>query len=239
MSRITRRRVAGQAFSEALVALIFLIPLLLCMVYLVDLMRAEQGAVVTARELALAAVHAPDGRAAPEVINDLQELAMPGAETAGERLAPRIAPSAVSTPAANIESGARLLLAPAQLVGIGDFDVPELLTQRAITGVGLGSVSELGVPLDIPVQVGANLDFVAGHGAALSPAQVRGRTAALSVAGALAEVAEPIETLATIASLLEPSLRRLCVGRIDPDIVPADRLPDSVSRSSDLRNQPC
>ena len=239
MSPGSGRRLRGQALSEALVAVLFLIPLLLCMIYLVELLRAEQGAVAAARELALAAMHQPAGRVSPALINDLQELAMPAHDTVGERLAPQVAPGSLSTQAARVETTALALLAPARLVGVGEFDVPAFLAQRASTGVTLGSTQELGVPFDIPVVVRADLNYMVGHGAADSPLQVRGRTAALSVAGALAEAAQPIELLATIASLLEPSLRRLCIGRIDPEIIPADRLPGPVTRSSDLRSQPC
>lgn len=232
-------RMTGQAFTESLVAVLFLSPLLLSMSYLVELMRAEQGAVVSARELVLAAVHTPTGHAPPALIEGLHDLSMPADRVVGERLAPRIASIELSNPATDVEKVANGLLLPATLVGVGRFDLPEFLPQRASTGVSLGSTRDIGVPFDLPVVVQANLAFMAGHGAAGSPAEVRSRTAALSVGGALAEVSKPIELLATIASLLEPALRRLCVGRIDPEIVPADRLPDSVTRSSDLRYQPC
>lgn len=239
MSLVTPRRIKGQAFSEALVAVLFLIPLLLCMVYLVDLMRAEQGAISTARELALAAVHAPSGSVAPGLVRQLQDVAMPAEDTVGQRIEPRIAPTALPNAATDVEKVAWGLLLPATLVGVGTFDVPEFLPQAAKAGVSLGSTRQLGVTFDLPVVVEADLAFVAGHGAARSPDEMRSRTASLSVAGALAEVSEPLQLLATIASLLEPALRRLCVGRIDPEIVPTDRLPDALTRSSDLRYQSC
>lgn len=239
MNRVRVDKVAGQALSESLVAVLFLTPLLLCMVYLIELLRAEQSAEVTVREIALAAVHSPAGSAAPGFVEALQQLTMPADETAGERLDPRITEISSSNPATDVERIARAMLVPAALVGIGRFDMPLMVTHRATTGVSLGSTRDLGVPFDVPVGVQAQLAFVAGHGAALSPDQVRSRTAALSVAGTLAEIAEPIELLATIASPLEPALRRLCIGRIDPEIVPADRLPESVTRSSDLRYRPC
>lgn len=239
MSLLDTRRMRGQAFTESLVAVLFLIPLLLCMIYLVELMRAEQGAVVSARELVLAAVHTPTGHVPAALVEDLHELAMPADQVVGERRAPRIASITLPNPATDVEKVANGLLLPATLVGVGRFDLPEFLPRRASTGVSLGSTREIGVPFDLPVVVEADVAFMAGHGAADSPAEVRSRTAALSVGGALAEVSEPIELLATIASLLEPALRRLCIGRIDPEIVPADRLPDSVTRSSDLRYQSC
>jgi hypothetical protein len=81
--------------------------------------------------------------------------------------------------------------------------------------------------------------FFSGHGASASVVEVRDRIAALSVAGTLASAAQPIEAIASIASLIEPALRQLCIGRINPEIGPSDRLPASVSRHNDMRTQPC
>lgn len=229
----------GQAFVESLVAIVFLIPLLLCMVYLADLMRAEEGAVAAARQLALAAMHEPSGHLDPSTLKKLQDISLPVDGLAGEALAPRVGQLSLPNSASDVEKAARGLLLPADSVGIGRFDLPDFAARQSSTEISLGSTRDLGVTIDIPVVVRSSVAFLAGHGAASAPSQVRTRTAALSVAGTLGEVAEPIELLATIASLLEPSLRRLCIGRIDPEIVPADRLPVPATRSSDLRYQPC
>jgi hypothetical protein len=89
----------------------------------------------------------------------------------------------------------------------------------------VGSLTVIGVPLDLPVELRGNVIFFSGHGASSGVAQVRDLTAALSVAGTLATAAQPIEAIASIASVIEPALRQLCIGRINPEIVPADRLP--------------
>jgi hypothetical protein len=83
------------------------------------------------------------------------------------------------------------------------------------------------------------LSFFGAYGAASSPQHVAARTAALSMAGSLDETKRLLEPLAGAASVIEPSLDRLCVGRIGPDIVPEDRLPPNISRTSDLRSTPC
>lgn len=239
MNALMPCRMRGQAFSEMLVAVLFLVPLLLCIVYLVNLMRAEQGAEDAAHQIALAMIHAPSGIIDDALVQRLQELAIPADDSVGERLPAQVATTALPNAATDVETIARRMLLPAALVGVGDFDLPEFLPRRATTGISMGSTRELGVPFDLPIVVQAEVAFIAGHGAARSPDEVRSQTAALSVAGALAEVSEPLQFLASIASLLEPALRRLCIGRIDPEVVPADRLPDALTRSSDLRYQPC
>jgi hypothetical protein len=68
---------------------------------------------------------------------------------------------------------------------------------------------------------------------------VRRRTAALSSAGRIAAWRTPLELMAAPMRLFEPAVARLCLGRIDPDIVPTDRLTGSRRGMSDLRTQPC
>lgn len=232
-------RSRGQALSESLIAVLFLSPLFLCTLYLVDFHRASHAAEIASREIAVTALHAADGRVSAATIKAIRDLTLDEAETIAT-VRPSALESAQSPPAVDeLASAVDILLLPALAMGGGEFDVPRFIGQRVRSAVSMGSTTLLGVSVDLPVELRSELVFAAGHGASVSSAQVRSRTAAISVAGSMAVAAEPLETIATVASVIEPALRQLCIGRIDPDIVPADRLPASVSRSNDLRYTPC
>lgn len=236
---MTHRRVRGQALVETLVAMLFLSPLFLCAVYLTDFHRASHAAEMAAHELALASLHAADGAVGQTDLQAIRDLAIPAADILGERLPAHLESLSTSDTASSVEEAAHLILAPALVSGVGAFDLPRWQQHRVSTGVSMGSTAAIGVPFDIPIELRGRSVYVVGHGAAVGSAHVRTRTAAISIAGAMAEVARPIETVASVARVIEPALSQLCVGRIDPDIVPADRLPASVSRHNDLRTQPC
>jgi hypothetical protein len=236
MSRAGSR---GQALIETLVSVLFLTPLFLCTAYLVDFHRASHASGIAAREIALASLHAADGNVDHDDLQAIRDLSIPSSELTGTRLPVWLEHSEANDVASSVERAGDLLLAPVRLSGSGDFDVPRWQQRRASTGVSMGSLTVIGVPFDLPVELRSNVIFFSGHGVSGGVAQVRDRTAALSVAGTLATAAQPIEAIASVASVIEPALHQLCIGRINPDIVPADRLPASVSRQNDMRSQSC
>lgn len=229
----------GQALIETLVSVLFLTPLFLCAAYLVDFHRASHASGIAAREIALASLHAADGNVDQNDLRKIRNLSIPATELTGTRLPARLERSDTTNVASSVERAADLLLAPARLSGAGNFDVPRWQQRRTSTGVSMGSTTVIGVPFDLPVELRSHVVFFSGHGASSSAAQVRDRAGALSVAGTFATAAQPIEAIASIASIIEPALRQLCIGRINPEIVPTDRLPASVSRHNDMRTQPC
>lgn len=229
----------GQALLETLVALLFLTPLFFCAVYLADLHRAGLGAALAVREIALASLHDPSGALDPVVVRALQDLAIPADSTSGELRQPQVEEVYLDSAPRLAETAAGVMLLPAKLLGSGEFDLPPWSARSVTTTVAMGDTIVLGVPFESPVALRENLFFFVGHGAARGPEQVRARTAALSVAGSLAAAAKPLETVLSVARIVEPALERLCIGRIDPDIVPEDRLAGSTSRPPDLRYQPC
>ena len=236
---MSRVRSHGQALIETLVSVLFLTPLFLCAAYLVDFHRASHASDIAAREIALASLHAADGNVDQNDLRAIGDLSIPSSHLTGTRLPARLEGSDANDVASSVERSADLLLAPVLLSGSGSFDVPRWQQRRASTGVSMGSTTVIGVPFDLPVELRSHVVFFSGHGASASVVEVRDRIAALSVAGTLASAAQPIEAIASIASLIEPALRQLCIGRINPEIVPADRLPASVSRQNDMRTQPC
>ena len=229
----------GQALVESLVAIIFLVPLMVCAIYLAALPRDGLALSVLNRELALAAIHNPAGDVSPSLRQSLQDLSVPRESLVGERLPSRLNEVVIDDAGSATEKTARLILLPALAAGVGEFDLPRWSGRSVNSKISFGSTSALGVPFDTPAALEEQLFFAVGHGAASGPTQVRNRTAALSVAGALASAVRPVNAVASVVSLVEPAFHRLCIGRIDPEIVPDDRLPASISRSSDLRYRPC
>jgi hypothetical protein len=63
------------------------------------------------------------------------------------------------------------------------------------------------------------------------------RVAGLTVTGSLREWTEPMQTVTDAIALLEPAFAQLCLGRIDIDVVPEDRLAGTTP--TDLRSRSC
>ena len=229
----------GQALVETLVSVLFLTPVFLSAVYLVDFHRASHASEIAARELALASLHSADGNVDQSTLRSIRDVSIPASEFTGAPSPAGLEYVDTEDVASEVERATNFLLAPARFSGSGTFDVPRWQQRRVSSGVAMGSTSVIGVPFDIQVKLNSKLVFFSGNGAASSVAQIRDRTAAISVAGTLKTAASPIEAVATVASIIEPALRQLCIGRINPEIVPADRLPASVSRHNDMRSQPC
>jgi hypothetical protein len=236
---MTVRQVQGQALVEALAALLFLAPLVLCLLHLADMNRVAHAASLAAREFALAAVHQPSGELDPSLARALQRLATEDLGETAEYSAPQWYAVATDGPVAATEDLAGSLLLPALASGKGVFDWPRWRGQRVVVGALVSPLESLRLPEVTATRIEEKLIFFAGHGSAIGPQHVASRTAALSAAGSLTEVGEQLEPFLEAASVIEPALGRLCIGRIGPDIVPEDRLPTGISQTTDLRNQPC
>lgn len=233
----TRRRATGrgQAMVESLAATLLLAPLLLAVVRLSALQSAEQATVGAARAAALAAHHGLDTPSGPLSSARVRDLFHPGPEAQ-----PQVATGASRQPpsAELAEDVAMALIVPARVVGVGDLD---LARSRAVIAhasvaapmIGEGFLSDTGRP-----RVAARLPLMLDDWDADGAAGVWRRTAALSTTGRIAAWRGPLSTLAAPMRLLEPAVERLCLGRIDPDIVPEDRLL-GLARPPDLRTQPC
>jgi hypothetical protein len=63
------------------------------------------------------------------------------------------------------------------------------------------------------------------------------RVAGLMVTGPLREWTEPMQSVTGAIALLEPAFSYLCIGRIDIDVVPDDRVVGAAP--TDLRSRPC
>ena len=228
-------RSRGQAIVESLAATLVLTPLLLAVVQLSALQTAEQATVGAARAAALAAHHGLDGAAGPLSSERIRGMFFADPE-AGAEVGTGASPQAPSAELA--EDIALALIVPAQVVGAGDLDLARSRAIASRVSVEVPQVFEADIS-DMPrPRVSSGLPLMLDDWDAESASAVWGRTAALSATGRIAAWRGPLTTLAAPMRLLEPAVERLCLGRIDPDIVPEDRLRGLV-RAPDLRTKSC
>lgn len=140
----------------------------------------------------------------------------------------------------NAEQLAFVMIAPARAVGGPAFDLQRNAARAATVSVPIVHGASLPQPLaGLRFTLVERLELLVDPWAAADPRAVAQRTAALSPTEALRRLSRPLEPLRWAASLLEPAFERFCPGRIEPDIVPPDRLLGGRLPPADLREQPC
>ncbi len=226
---ISRRSVSGQALVESLVAMLVLGPLLLATLSLAQRQTAQQTAQSAAWASAIAAHHGIDlaGLSATDdaengrVAVSLQRTTVPGAAETSEDVA-------------------FALLQPALAVGAGGLDLARAEARRATASVAPAEWLDIAWTSDGDDRgLRADLSVLVDDWAAPDAAAVWRRTAALSTAGRIDAWRSTLRWAVEPMRLFEPAIARLCLGRIDPDIVPMDRLPAVRPESVDLRSRPC
>ena len=161
-----------------------------------------------------------------------------------------VAPLAQPDAVERAETAAFAIIQPALAAGEGALDLQRGAARRATVSVPLLPFTlprtAFGAPLPSVTRIEAegfllreSLAVLVDPWASASARQVSRRTAALSVAGPLRDLTEPLRPVRWAAALLEPAIERLCLGRIEPDIVPPDRLIGGSGLRSDLRAVRC
>lgn len=225
----------GQALVETCIALIVLVPLLLFAWLLADLNALQHAAIAATRQTALETFHREPLELEAINVAHLQPFAhlIDAADLLVEGTAQ---PEVVTT----YERLAFLALEPAKLVGAGDFDLAQDSALRASVSIRLRPAALLPRWLELPeLTLQEHMSLMHDDWDAASSEQVRLRTAALSAAGRLNEWKSILAPVSWALSFLEPAFEKLCLGRIDPEIVPADRLSADATQQSDLRKQAC
>jgi hypothetical protein len=225
----SRRSMRGQALVESLVAMLVLAPLLIATLGLARHQAAQQraqsaawaGAIAAHHGIDLAVMQANDADLTGRVEVSLQRMAVPDAADTAEDIA-----FTLLQPALAVGSGG-LGLARAEARRATAVVVPAIWLDTAwtIEGRDEGQRAALSVLVD---------DWAAPDATA-----VWRRTAALSTAGRINAWRPALRWAIEPMQLFEPAVARLCLGRIDPDIVPADRLPTRRPDLMDLRTRPC
>lgn len=257
----------GQAMVETLVALLVVVPLWIGIFYVSRWHDLQHAAIAAARHAAFETWVAA-GTVDPAQVEALTRrrifsddparfvAAAPGAAQAGE-----------ARPLWQDSRGARLVAAPGPSVAVGRTAQPEEVAEAERFAFGLiGPARSLGGPpfdlqrdaargvtvtvpvahaADLPAPIGGlRFDLVERRQllvdpwASAAPVQVERRTAALSTSAALQALVRPLEPLRWAVSTVEPAFARLCLGRIESDVVPEDRVRGARS-ILDLRQRPC
>lgn len=225
----------GQALVESLAAMLVLAPLLLAVVQLSTLQSAEQATLSASRTAALSAHHGLDAPGGPLPPERVRGLFHPDADGA-----PQVGVGAARQPSAaeQMETVALALIVPAKVVGVGDVDFQRSRAVTAQASVSAPLVAQALAPDVARLRVSSALPLMIDDWDADGAARTWQRTAALSTTGRIAAWRAPLTALSAPMRLLEPAVGDLCLGRIDPDIVPEDRLQGLV-RPPDLRTRPC
>ncbi|HPF27287.1 MAG: hypothetical protein R3F58_06425 [Steroidobacteraceae bacterium] len=127
----------------------------------------------------------------------------------------------------------------ASLLGRGRFDLANdgVLTARA--AINVAPAHGLPAPLDsLGLQLRAEVALLTNAWAATSVEQTVARVEALHPASGVGAVFEYLQPIVWLASILEPALRQLCVGAVNPEIVAPDRLlQDATAGSGSWRSR--
>ena len=262
------QRDRGQALVEVLVALLLLVPMALAVVYIGrwhDLQHATIGAARHAAFEAWVAAGRADaaavedatrrrlftrdagrfgaGAAAAAAVGDLPQwrdhagrASLVGAGGPVVQLAPAAQPEEV----ARTEQIALDMIAPARAVGGPPFDLQRNASRAATVSVPVWHAAGLEAPFGgLRFTLRESLQLLVDPWASAGRRQVASRTDALSPVGAMRDLARPLEPVRWALALVEPAAARLCLGRIEPDIVPPDRLRGARAPALDLRTRPC
>jgi hypothetical protein len=122
----------------------------------------------------------------------------------------------------------RFILRPLVAVSgfLGDrFDVDQNGFHTAQLRVSVRDQHGMPAPLDaLGIELHESAALLGDAWNASGPAHVRQRVSGLVATSLAAEARSLLRPLDAPIALIEPAVRRLCWGRIDPEVVPADRL---------------
>lgn len=232
----------GQALVETLLVVILAVPLLLGILFLFELQAAQQATLAAARQ-ALFHHHYARGSVTPEEAagsarrEHLESLFASGL---GAASSPQVSLFIAAQPASaqRVEDTAFAMLQPALALGPSSFDLPRHSAMRATAKLDVTSPASLRLVLDVPqITLEESLSSLHDDWLATTRESAISRVAALTVTGSLREWTEPMQAVTGAIALLEPAFARLCIGRIDVDVVPDDRLLGAAP--TDLRTRPC
>jgi hypothetical protein len=163
---------------------------------------------------------------------------------------PEIAVGATNQPdgVEQAERAAFALIQPALVAGQGAFDLQRAAARRATVRTIIrplawpsSTLAQGGEPAaQFPaLALRERLTLLVDPWASESSLQVRRRTDALSASAALRDLTAPLNPLRWAVRLFEPAIDRLCLGRLEPDLVPPDRLLGGTRYRYDLRTVAC
>lgn len=228
-------RQAGQSMVELAVAMSSLAALVLGALSVAGLQEMDRRTVVMARELAWRESWGAGAGVSQRAVRQLHERAFSDAgahdATADQLLVASSALSAAATrqnPDGIAAAGTTLLLAPLRVASGFLGETFDLSGERLVNGIVTATVAPAAhrtAPFDqIEVQLRAPFALLGDAWHASGPQQVRHRASGLVPTQRLRTLNALWAPLSVPLSIFEPSLGRLCLGLIEPDRIPEDRL---------------
>lgn len=229
--------VRGQALTETLIALLVLIPAFLAVEWLGRWQLLRERAQIATRQALLETFHA--GASADPVRAATRARAAFGGVVASDVRTIDVEVASIGEPERVAEIGRTAfgILRPAEWSGAGDFDLPRSAAWSVKTVVAAQRPDALSF-VDATLRFESRATILAAPFDAADDDVVLRRVASLSVAGRLREAARWLEPVGAVLAVVEPAFDRFCPGRIDPSVVPADRL-FTPSGAPALRDRPC
>lgn len=230
------KRQQGQSMAEfAIVAGLFVL-LLLGTEMIFRFHEVQRQAVLAAREAAFTATWT-EGRLAPQTLqrrvrywhfeqpgwmDPTGNEAVPSREDAVSLRLGTVAPP--GTAAAAVDFAMQPLRALGGFLGPG-FDLPVDRFAQAVVGVQLDPIARLPAPFDtLRIELSEQLGVLGDSWMAAGPQHVAQRTAGLVPTGFIGRQSSWLRPALSPLTVIEPALSRLCLGLIEPEYVPQDRL---------------
>ena len=226
----------GQSLIEFAIAVFVLVSMALGMQLLASYHDIQRQAMMAARTSVFSTAWSSSLPAASNQVQYLRELHFQHAgwrDPTGQ-VALLSGPAAVDLRVSQDAPPARTaqlldgVLRPLQTVGgwLGSgFDLSTQTFARAQVTVQLPALTHLPQPWsELSLQLVEPAALMADGWSAAGPGQVAQRASALVPSHVFAQPVRVITPVLWIASLFEPSLRQLCLGLIEPERVPEDRL---------------
>jgi hypothetical protein len=228
-------RQRGQSMTEFAIGMVAVALLLLGSITIAGLQKVQRRMAIAARQAAFqgawmapAADRAALLQPATGALFDDPGLTDAVGRDPYIRPADVVVTAAMSAPPGMARTATQVLIAPLQLAGGflgGEFDLTSNGLLSGMISVEIKPTAYRPEPFDV-LTVPLHQPFVLLTDAwnAGGTAQVRSRTAGLVPTSALSRMQTLWQPLLAPLSLIEPSLSRLCLGIIEPDRVPEDRL---------------
>lgn len=228
----------GQAMVETIVSVAFLAPLFIGAWYIASLQSLTLSSLGGARHGFLT-LYAADREVA---LPDLRALVT--AENPGIDLSFRasfIFSDEASMPSAQrVQAITKSLLGPVQALSTESFDVSDAIPRRLTAHLWIDPAEWSGLEALVPtLQVQAPVAVLLGVAGSSGRIETLDRVRALSASRPFETLTRPVRLLRPALEILEPAFRLFCPGRLEPDILPVDRLPTVGIVDNDLRVRSC
>jgi hypothetical protein len=233
----------GQALVESLVALLWLTPLWFALLFLAELLAAQQAAISSVRHAVMLS-HLTDG-GLPKA--DIAAIARTRyASTSSDtpwmpkslRLQMQLEEAKPLPSAKQLHELAQGTLLPASFVTGSDFGLP--------TSSGIHARAQWSFRLpdflpaaqtETPIVITEQLSALHRDWSSRSDVDTRDRVVGMTVQSRLTEATAVFDVVRPVISIIEPAFERFCPGRLDVDIVPSDRTVGSPG--GDARSRAC